>query len=282
MGIIINKKKIFTYIDDNRIIKLKKVLKSINLNTFINKEGNTLLLHGVLKNNKDMVTLLLESGALPDISNKILQNNNYTYPLHIAASRNYPEIVKLLLAYGANPEVKDIKDLTPLHHACKYGSYLCAGELVKGGARVDATTIFNTQPLHYAAEKGYTTIVELLLEHGAPINGIPNDEKPPLYWAMKGLWIETARVLINHGAISDFLNLSGLQKDFLCGKEPDLRNENLDEIDVFGRTILFYAIASKDSGLTERLIELGCDKELKDIFEFRAEDYSPYNQLTHF
>ncbi|CAE7517304.1 secG, partial [Symbiodinium necroappetens] len=42
--------------------------------------------------------------------------------LHVAARKDLPEIAKLLISNGADPDVKDVDGWTPLHHACFNGN----------------------------------------------------------------------------------------------------------------------------------------------------------------
>ena len=56
----------------------------------------------------DILTLLLEAGADPNIGNDKCQ-----YPLHFAAFQRHPSTVRLLLDHGANPFVLDRKGRTP-------------------------------------------------------------------------------------------------------------------------------------------------------------------------
>ena len=272
MGLFTSKKKLFAYIENNQVQKLKKALTSPGLVNLKDKYGNTLLIHSIIHNKIDIVDILLAAGADPGICNEILQNNSYSY--HFAASGNHHEIVKRLLEHGANPNVEDIKALTPLHRGCKFGSCKSVLHLLSRGANVNAITVFNTQPLHYAAERGYTNIVIPLLEHGASIDGIEDDAKPPMYWAVKGLHLETARVLYTRGAVSDFLHLTELQKNILAGKALTFREKDINKVDIFGRTILFYAVSAREDHLVQKIIDMGCDTEIRDIYEMKAEAYS--------
>jgi ankyrin repeat protein len=62
------------------------------------------------------VVELLSSGADVNVTNK----NNET-PLHLAAWKGYAEIASLLLKHGANVNAQENTGLRPLHYAAWYG-----------------------------------------------------------------------------------------------------------------------------------------------------------------
>ncbi len=64
----------------------------------------------------EMARLLLDHGVATDVA-KPLENRNSVY---WAVSYHRPEILKLLLAHGADPEMKTAYDETPLSVAQKF------------------------------------------------------------------------------------------------------------------------------------------------------------------
>ena len=57
--------------------------------------------------------------------------------LHMAASHNQAEIVKMLIDSGANLRCKDEEDSTPLHAAAAEGNLKIVRMLFEAGARLD-------------------------------------------------------------------------------------------------------------------------------------------------
>ena len=100
--------------------------------------------------------------------------------LHVAARYNRPEIIKLLLSWGA--ELSDSNGryaATPLHWAAWWGASDAAAELIKAGASVDARATMGT-PLRWAVRGAevrqnrradYRAVVRVLLNAGADPNG---------------------------------------------------------------------------------------------------------------
>ncbi|MCU0436929.1 MAG: ankyrin repeat domain-containing protein [Raineya sp.] len=79
--------------------------------------GNTALMGACFKGNADMVRLLLEKGANPNILNK-----NQANALFFAATFGHEGIVKLLLTYKTNKSQKDQFGKTPLDYAINQGN----------------------------------------------------------------------------------------------------------------------------------------------------------------
>jgi cytohesin len=44
-------------------------------------------------------------------------------PLHLAAIRGHTNIIRSLVDAGADPNIKDFDDNTPLHYSSEYGSF---------------------------------------------------------------------------------------------------------------------------------------------------------------
>ena len=57
--------------------------------------------------------------------------------LHMGASHNQAEIVKMLIDAGANLRCKDEEDSTPLHAAATEGNLRIVRMLFEAGARLD-------------------------------------------------------------------------------------------------------------------------------------------------
>lgn len=155
---------------------------------------------------------LLAAGALPVYrGSDAVEHGNYvgccTYEcganvthktaLHWAAQRRNPELVRLLLAAGADPGDCSSDGQTALHWACGWVGYSAetatnlsavaersaravatARELLQAGADVNARDAWGWQPLHYAlffsefaTGAANEALVRLLVARGADANG---------------------------------------------------------------------------------------------------------------
>lgn len=70
--------------------------------------GTTPLHHAAYNNSKGIAEVILKAGIGPDSRNKVDRT-----PLHVAAQLAHMDIVRLLLAFNANPNAKDM--VSPLN-----------------------------------------------------------------------------------------------------------------------------------------------------------------------
>lgn len=124
----------------------------------------TPLMHATYKGHKDLVGILIESGA--DVNAK---EHFYGFtPLMWAAARGDVGIVKTLLVEGAEIEARDSNyDLTPLMLAASRGHVSVVQALLEKGANVDACDYEGKTALMRATTFGYTKVVNLLKKAGA-------------------------------------------------------------------------------------------------------------------
>jgi uncharacterized protein len=93
-------------------------------------------------------------------------------PLGLASFFGHPDAVWLLLAHGARVDVasRNAQHVSPLHSAVAGGNVEIVRELVAVGADTRARQELGFSPLHGAAAAGSEEMVRLLLAHGADPN----------------------------------------------------------------------------------------------------------------
>lgn len=95
-----------------------------------------------------------------------------------------PEIVRLLLNSGANPNAKDDEGATPLQHLAFHGELEALRMLVESGADVNARGFRGATALHWAVDGRRFEIVRFLLDHGAAVSARDDDNRTPLQWCI--------------------------------------------------------------------------------------------------
>jgi ankyrin repeat protein len=125
------------------------------------------------------------------------QNKGGWSPLMSAASADHPEIVKRLLAAGANPNLKDNQDRTALNCAIGNSPEIFQA-LLAAGINPNTENSQGRTPLSYVVEKDGSEIVKLLLAAKANPNGGTLDA--PLLVAIHEKDSNSAELLLQAGA----------------------------------------------------------------------------------
>lgn len=114
-------------------------------------EADTLL-QACKINQKRSVQAILKRGGI-DVNE---QDEECGTPLIYACQNNALEIVKMLLDNGANPNIGNQKNITPLHFSAALGAVPIVNLLVKAGADVNCTDNNGITPLMYMVIKEKT------------------------------------------------------------------------------------------------------------------------------
>jgi|WetSurMetagenome_2_1015567.scaffolds.fasta_scaffold142261_1 ankyrin repeat protein len=165
------------------------------------RAGDLAKVKALLKTNPDLISNRDQFGRMP---------------LHWAAWDGQQDVAELLLAKGADVNVKDKDNLTPMHAAAAGGHKSVAELLLVHGAEVDAKanrcplvswdavnqslTIKDATPLHWAAYKAHKDVAELLLTNKADVNGKDSIGDTPLHWAASGGHKGVAELLLDNKA----------------------------------------------------------------------------------
>ncbi|XP_054722589.1 E3 ubiquitin-protein ligase mib1-like [Uloborus diversus] len=136
--------------------------------------------------------LLVNADSITDV----VDNNQRRTPLHCAAESGFVNVMRILLAAGADASVKDRQERTPLHRALYWGEEAVAEVLLVHAPECGGPNIWGKTPLHLAAEKGLVRIVQFLVSRGARLQAKDRDGHCPLYYALKRGHEGVARVLL--------------------------------------------------------------------------------------
>lgn len=131
--------------------------------------GYDRLIQAIERNDADAVTAVLNSGvdpnAYPDTdADQFFEDDSR--PIDVAASDGSAGMVRLLLDHGADPNLGDGWNATPLSAAVEGESIETMQLLIQRGARVNDYP-GGSSALWRAATDGKAKAVEFLLDHGA-------------------------------------------------------------------------------------------------------------------
>jgi len=126
------------------------------------RQGRTKTLHDAARGGDvDQVKLLLSEGADVNLRNRM----NWT-PLHTAVQNRKQEVIELLIAEGADVNAKNNRGQTPLMAAIYIGQKDAVELLIANGADVNVMS-GSDNALTLAKKRRNAEIVELLLKNGA-------------------------------------------------------------------------------------------------------------------
>lgn len=260
------------------------------------QDGTTALILAICENYGEVVNQLLTAGADPNLKGKLWamlrqqsddqevarQYGYITTPLNLAAAFGYADIVRSLLANGADLSLADEKGALPVNIAIKEGHQSIIELLKAAGASVNEDDREATDAaLIGAAKKGHIDILRSALSKGANPNasqlsaGRGKREKTALMFAAEQGHLEAMKQLIASGAdvnLSDRPNQKLGKTPLMCAAQNNHADiarcllksgAAIDTKDKRGQTALFYAVETEATETVEVLIEAGADVQKK-------------------
>jgi len=116
-------------------------------------------------------------------------------PLMCAVQSGRRDVVKLLLDSGADINIPNFKGWTALQYAVLHSDKEVVEWLISRGAQVNTRTLSGETPLHYAADK--EEILRMLIAAGAEVNATTNEGKTPLFFISMNQTKAAELLLIN-------------------------------------------------------------------------------------
>jgi ankyrin repeat protein len=118
--------------------------------------------------------------------------------LYLAAKANHADVVRVLLAGGADPNLKDGHGQTALHRACEDSFEAVAADLIAHTKTdLDAADLMGRTPLHWACSRGPVRLVSQLLERGANLLKTKGGETA-VHWATRSGNDDIVALLLKH------------------------------------------------------------------------------------
>jgi ankyrin repeat protein len=149
-----------------------------------NADGQTALMIAIKNGDLPVFNLLIDAGARVNAVEKVQDQTPLMWAA--AAARNAPEMVKVLIAKGANVNARakfndwpgqitsepraqyhTYGGLTPLLYAARGGCYACVEALVSAGADVNLPNNEGMTPMMIALDNSQNGVAKFFLDHGA-------------------------------------------------------------------------------------------------------------------
>ncbi|MDR3343163.1 MAG: ankyrin repeat domain-containing protein [Treponema sp.] len=229
--------------------------------------GNTPLMEAIAGGFPATAEWLVVVGANPTT-----RNARGDTPLHIAVALEQREFVLVLLNRGVSIHARNALGMTPFRIALGTSPQMVATLLTKD--RIVTADDDGSSPLHIAIQdRASTAMVKVIINQGggASVAAIDAAGRTPLRLAMdKDAW-DLAKLLITAG--SDIFSIAGDEKSpaeiALSKGEEAIRSvfdgETIKAQDRSGNTVLHYAAQTGNPQTISLLIQLGADKNIKNI-----------------
>jgi len=207
-----------------------------------NRFGNTALMRSVIGRHYAIVRHLLKCGANPNLTNK-----DELTPVHFSCMNADTELTKLLFLHGATCNHASVEMKTPLHISAGLGNAELCEILIREKANVNACDVHDQNPLHFAARFDHAKIIVQLVDSGCDIDARTCQEKTPLMIACLSGGIDSVRLLLSLGA--------------------DLKAVSQEK-----QTVLHFAALANSPETIEFLLNQGSEAAFKDIYGKFPED----------
>lgn len=225
-----------------------------------------ILVYAARRGNPKIMKLLLKGGA----STEQLSRENET-PLLVTLSSNLGSVLpvtRMLLKYGANPNVNDLAERNPLQLALYNQQPILVGLLLEADALPNATTSFGTRLLTFAIIHGDLRSCLLLLDSGAEVNYTEKSGRSPLFFALERGNLAILEPLVKKGAdLNQPINgitplMIAIGKDQLELAQKFLQWGANPNLEVEGKAPYHLAVDNTNPGFLNALLKNGLNKAL--------------------
>ena len=256
------------------------------------EEYYVLPLHiAVIDGHSDIVKLLINHGAFVNTI------SDTATALNLAVSEGCGlEIVKILLQYGADPNIS-CKGKTSIQEITfkKVFNLDILHELLKYGAKINHLDEDGHSPLIDICGKSQNVdAIKLLIYYGADVNLKNQDGESPLHTAAYMTNVEVMEILLKHGADSRYLDSERKSPLHLLSKNDEnysieivlkailLLSEygiDINAQDIDGKTSLHMAVQKGDIKVVNCLQQLNADWIIaKDMDGYSALEYTLFDK----
>ncbi|XP_055370831.1 uncharacterized protein LOC129605233 [Condylostylus longicornis] len=257
----------------------------INITTYLDKNGRTILHHAVKSRQKGTLLTILQNFTLSHSTGFLnlkdafgitcfhVTMGNFTKCMKKSCCKSDLEITKMLITKGGNPTIKTKLGYTALHFAALNGFkeiiefFLHAynvsdfmSDLENGAQEICANNnLWN--PLHLAAKNGHSEIVEILIKHKFDVNCKGYKNWTALHLAAGSNHLETIKILLCQETID--INLPNLENSTALHLAAYMGHKNVIEALLNFEKINIFA--RDGNGCTA--LHLACQNGQKDIVQ---------------
>ncbi|XP_067675639.1 uncharacterized protein [Haliotis asinina] len=255
-------------------VDIAKSLIAVDMD--INKRGEhgrTPLMYASYNGHEEIVKLLLEKGALPNLDVSSIDEKDNC--LHLACVKGELRIVKVILDQAkVDIESRGERARTPLMYACRHGQLETVKELLARHANTNVLDETGFSCLHLAAMKGHVPTAEWLLSvgQGIDVDCTNNTGRTPLMYAMRNGHADMVDLLIAQGSdisVKDHSTVSCLHMAVQSGSWPLIelcldKGHDVNACSKAYQTPAMRACRQGDLNLFKRLVEKGANVSLGD------------------
>ena len=228
-------------------------------------QGNTPLMEAVQNGSSASMERLINAGADP-----ITRNNTGDTPLHTAVSLQRDDLVTILLNNGAPIHARNSSGITPFRIALSTSPAMVATLLTKD--RITMADDEGLSPLHIALmQRTSAEMIRIIINRGCRISAVDSEGRTPLRLALDMNALEEAKTLADAGSdvFAPAVDGKTPASTALDRGEKEVRSlfsgNAVTSKDSTGNTVLHYAAQTGRTDLIAVLLELGANKNTRNI-----------------
>jgi ankyrin repeat protein len=228
-------------------------------------QGNTPLMEAVQGGFPGAVERLTGAGADP-----VTRNNSGDTPLHIAVTMQRTDLVTILLNSGASIHARNSQGITPFQIALVTSSAMVSTLLTKD--RILISDDNGLSPLHIAVKEGAAPVmIQIIISRGGRISSVDSEGRTPLRLALDLNALEDAKILADTGSDVFAPAADGRTPASVALSKGERAVRSLfsgtaiNARDGTGNTVLHYAAQTGNAVLISILLELGANKNIRNI-----------------
>ena len=159
---------------------------------------------------KRVLTYIIEERVDVNASTTAFPFGEGITALQLSCSLGHLDVINTLIAAGADIDLGNQYEKTPLYMASLQGHVDVVSVLLEHGADINkASPNDGRSPFFAAADQGNVEVVRILAERGADINKADNIGRTPLHVAIQHRHVDIVRILVEKGVDMDKIDYNG-------------------------------------------------------------------------